>query len=73
VLKLLKASYRIKQRATLHTVMSKLRFQCLESDHSVFVYARDGVKIIVPVHVDDLVLASKSKIAIEKVKSQLRE
>jgi hypothetical protein len=39
--------------------------------HSVFVYERDNVKVIVPVHIDDLVLASKSKEAIEKVKLEL--
>jgi hypothetical protein len=78
VLKLLKALYGIKQgprcwSKRLHTVMTDIGFRRLECDHSVFVYERDGVKVIVPVHVDDLVLASKSKEGIAKVKSELME
>lgn len=78
VLRLLKALYGIKQgprcwAKRLHAVMTEIGFRRLECDHSVFVYERDGVKIIVPVHVDDLVLASKSKEAIEKVKRELKE
>ncbi|CAG7850998.1 SubName: Full=Uncharacterized protein {ECO:0000313/EMBL:CCA73545.1} [Serendipita indica DSM 11827] len=41
-------------------------------DHSVFIYERDSVKIIVPVHVDDLLLASKSSKAIQTVKDELK-
>ncbi|CAG7853269.1 SubName: Full=Uncharacterized protein {ECO:0000313/EMBL:CCA76306.1} [Serendipita indica DSM 11827] len=41
-------------------------------DHSVFIYERDSVKIIVPVHVDDLLLASKSSEAIQMVKDELK-
>lgn len=52
--------------------MTEIGFRRLKCDHSVFVYERDGVKIIVPVHVDDLVLASKSKEAIENIKRELK-
>lgn len=77
VLQLLKGLYGIKQgpriwSKKLHTVLSEIGFQRLESDHSVFIYERDGVKMVVPVHVDDLVLASPSKEAIERVKRELR-
>jgi Reverse transcriptase (RNA-dependent DNA polymerase)/GAG-pre-integrase domain/gag-polypeptide of LTR copia-type len=77
VLQLLKGLYGIKQgprlwSQKLHTALSEIGFRRLECDHSVFVYERDGVKMVVPVHVDDLVFASKSKEAIEKVKSDLR-
>jgi transposase InsO family protein len=77
VLQLLKGLYGIKQgprlwSQKLHTALSEIGFQRLECDHSVFVYERDGVKIVVPVHVDDLVFASKSKDAIERVKNELR-
>ncbi|CAG7853922.1 Retrovirus-related Pol polyprotein from transposon TNT 1-94 Includes: RecName: Full=Protease; Includes: RecName: Full=Reverse transcriptase; Includes: RecName: Full=Endonuclease [Serendipita indica DSM 11827] len=48
-------------------------FKRLECDHSVFVYQRDGVRIIIPVHVDDLILASKSHSAIHKVKEELKQ
>jgi hypothetical protein len=78
VLKLLKALYGIKQgprcwSKTLHTVMMDIGFRRLECDHSVFIYERDGDRIIVPVHVDDLILASKSKDAVKKIKNQLNE
>jgi hypothetical protein len=77
VLRLLKGLYGIKQgpriwSQKLHTALTSIGFQRLESDHSVFIYERDGVKMVVPVHVDDLVLASSSKESIEKVKSELR-
>ncbi|CCA76763.1 hypothetical protein PIIN_10750 [Serendipita indica DSM 11827] len=77
VLQLLKGLYGIKQgpriwSVKLHTVVSEIGFKRLESDHSVFIYERDSVKIIVPVHVDDLLLASKSSEAIQMVKDELK-
>jgi hypothetical protein len=50
---------------------SEIGFQRLECDHSVFMYERDGVKVVVPVHVNVLILASKLKDTIEKVKTDL--
>lgn len=77
VLQLLKGLYGIKQgprlwSKKLHTALAEIGFRRLECDHSVFVYEREGVRVVVPVHVDDLVLASKSKEAIEMVKTELR-
>ncbi|CAG7846893.1 Retrovirus-related Pol polyprotein from transposon TNT 1-94 Includes: RecName: Full=Protease; Includes: RecName: Full=Reverse transcriptase; Includes: RecName: Full=Endonuclease [Serendipita indica DSM 11827] len=77
VLQLLKGLYGIKQgpriwSVKLHTVLSEIGLKRLESDHSVFIYERDSVKIIVPVHVDDLLLASKSSEAIQMVKDELK-
>jgi hypothetical protein len=77
VLQLLKGLYGIKQgprlwSQKLHAVLSEIGFHRLESDHSVFVYERDGVKVVVPVHVDDLILASTSPEAIQMVKKELR-
>ncbi len=46
-------------------------FVKVKSDHSIWVYEKDGVKIIIPVFVDDLTLVSKSKEAIRKVKEDL--
>lgn len=76
VLKLLKGLYGIKQgpriwSKKLNDELSKLGFTRLECDHSVFLFERDDVKLIVPVHVDDLVIASKSKRAIEVFKNEL--
>ncbi|CAG7854428.1 Retrovirus-related Pol polyprotein from transposon TNT 1-94 Includes: RecName: Full=Protease; Includes: RecName: Full=Reverse transcriptase; Includes: RecName: Full=Endonuclease [Serendipita indica DSM 11827] len=77
VLQLLKGLFGIKQgpriwSVKLHTVLSEIGFKRLESDHSVFIYERDSVKIIVPVHVDDLLFASKSSEAIQMVKDELK-
>lgn len=76
VLQLLKGLYGIKQgpriwSVKLHSALSEIGFKRLECDHSVFLYERDDVKMVVPVHVDDLVLASPSKDAIKKVKKEL--
>jgi hypothetical protein len=38
-----------------------LGYKRLESDRSVYVYAKDGVLIIIPVFIDDITLASNSK------------
>jgi Reverse transcriptase (RNA-dependent DNA polymerase) len=76
VLQLLKGLYRIKQgpclwSQKLHTVLSEIGFHRLESNHSVFVYERDGMKVVVLVHVDDLVLASTLPEAVQMVKGEL--
>jgi len=76
VLKLLKGLYGIKQgpriwSKKLNSELSKLGFTCLECDHSVFIYECENIKLIVPVHVDDLVIASKSKAAIDAFKKEI--
>jgi predicted RNA binding protein YcfA (HicA-like mRNA interferase family) len=77
-LRLLKGIYGIKQgpriwSMKLHKVLTEIGFHRLQCDHSVFVYQRDDVRIIIPVHVDDLILASKSKEAIIHVKNKLKK
>ena len=46
-------------------------FKRLESDHSLFIFSRDDVKIIMPVFVDDITLASNSLPAIENFIKEL--
>ena len=48
-------------------------FTKVRSDHSIWVYIREDVKIIIPVFVDDLTIASKSKEAIQHVKDELKK
>lgn len=60
VVKLLKSLYGIKQAPRiwskkLLSELEALGFHRLECDHSVFIYERDDVRIIVPVYVDDFV------------------
>jgi len=76
VVRLLKGLYGIKQgpriwARKLHSELVDLGFERLECDHSVFIYKRDNIRIIIPVHVDDLLIASKSKEALTKFKSEL--
>jgi len=76
VLRLLKGLYGIKQgpriwALKLHSVLTKIGFERIDCDYSVYVYRRGDTKIIVPIHVDDLLIASNSRDAIQKVKSDL--
>jgi transposase InsO family protein/predicted RNA binding protein YcfA (HicA-like mRNA interferase family) len=76
VLKLLKALYGIKQgprlwSKKLNQALEAMGFKRLDCDHSVFIYEKGDIKIIVPVHVDDLVIASKSRSAISNFKKEL--
>jgi len=43
-----------------------LGFKRIESDCSVYVYSNGEVRIIVPIYIDDITLASKSLSAIDK-------
>ena len=76
VVRLLKGLYGIKQgpriwALKLHSVLTGIGFQRTDCDHSVYVYQRDGVRIMLPIHVDDLLLASNSKAALRAVKAEL--
>ena len=78
VWRLCKALYGLKQAGRcwhekLHEVLLKLGFSRLVCEHSVWVYLRDGVRVIIPVFVDDITLAGKSKAAIQRVKDDLRK
>ncbi|KAL7278649.1 hypothetical protein ACG7TL_007650 [Trametes sanguinea] len=77
VWRLRKSLYGLKQAGRcwhekLHEVLTKLGFDRLVCKHSVWVYLRDGVRIIIPVFVDDITIASKSKDSIQRVKDELR-
>jgi transposase InsO family protein len=69
VVRLLKGLYGIKQgpriwALKLHSVLSTIGFEQIDCDHSVYIYRRGDVRIMMPIHVDDLLLASNSKSAI---------
>jgi hypothetical protein len=51
--------------------MVKMGFKRLQSDHGIYVYLKDDVRIIVPVHVDDITFASKSLSAIQSCIQEL--
>jgi len=71
VCRLRKSLYGLKQSACqwnkkLHSVLTEMGFSRIESDPSVYVYCNEGVRIIVPIYIDDITLASKSPAAIDK-------
>ena len=71
VCRLRKSLYGLKQSARqwnkkLYTVLTELGFSCIESDRSVYIYSNGEVRIIVPIYIDDITLASKSPSAIDK-------
>jgi hypothetical protein len=78
VARLLKGLYGLKQGGRewfcrLEEVLVGLGFVCIRSDSSVFIWEKDGVKVIVPVSVDDITLASKSKEKIAEIKGLLAQ
>jgi hypothetical protein len=71
VCKLKKSLYSLKQAAQqwnkkLHTTLQSMGFKHLDSDHSIYIYVKDDVRIIVPIYIDDITLASKSSVALDK-------
>ena len=73
---LLKGLYSIKQgpriwALKLHSVLTTIGFERIDCDYSVYVYRRGDDRIMMPIHVDDLLLASNSKATIQRVKSDL--
>ena len=65
ILRLRKALYGLKQaprvwNKTLHQTLPKLGFARLKSDVSLYLYRRGTVRIIMPVFIDDITLASSS-------------
>ena len=76
VLWLLKGLYEIKQGPQiwvlkLHSVLVEISFKHTDCNYSVYIYKWDNVKVILPIHVDNLLIASNSCNAIQKVKSDL--
>ena len=73
-----KALYGLKQAGRcwhkkLDEVLNQLGFERLTCEHSVWVYLRNGVRLIIPVFVDDITIAGQDKAAIQRVKDDLRK
>ena len=76
VVHLLKGLYGIKQGPQiwafkLHLVLTDISFKHTDCDHSIYIYGWGAVQILLPIHVDDLLLASNSCSALQSVKSKL--
>ena len=57
----------------LHSTLTSMGFKCLESDWSIYLSSRDDIRIIMPVVVDDMTLASKSQGAIDDFIKELSQ
>jgi len=78
VCSLRKSLYGLKQSVRqwnmkLHSVLTELCFKRIESDRSGYIYSNGEVRIIVPIYIDDITLASKSPAAIDKYVQLLYE
>jgi hypothetical protein len=64
VCKLNKSLYGLKQAGRvwnrkLHSVLLSLGFERVQSDHGLYIFSKDGIRIFMPVFVDDITLAGK--------------
>jgi len=76
VIRLLKGLYSIKQgpqiwALKLHSMLVNISFERMDCDHSVYVYHCGDVRILMPIHVDDLLIASNSRDTLQLVKTEL--
>jgi len=76
VVHLLKGLYGIKQgpciwALDLHSILIDIGFERTDCDYSVYLYERGSVSIMMLIHVNDHLLASNSKPAIQNLKAEL--
>ena len=48
-------------------------FNCVQSDHGLYIYLRDDVRLLMPVFVDDITLACKDGAKIDSVIQELSQ
>nr|GAT43152.1 predicted protein [Mycena chlorophos] len=77
VWKLIKSIYGLKQASRiwhkkLDETLRGLGFQRVSCEHSVWVWKRGEDRVIVPVFVDDITIASKNQPAVAKLKNDLK-
>src|ERR1700691_3892667 len=58
---------------TLHSVLSTMGFQSVQSDHGLYIYLRDDLRVFIPVFVDDITLACKDSAKIDSVVQELSQ
>jgi Reverse transcriptase (RNA-dependent DNA polymerase) len=56
----------------LHSTFVKLGFSRCASDHCVWIWAKDGVQVIIPTYVDDLIIACKTVPLLKRIKEELK-
>ena len=78
VLRLRKSLYGLKQAGrvwnrTLHATLQKLDFSRLQSDASLHLFSRGSVRIIMPIFIDDITIASSNAAESDRVVQELSE
>src|SRR6266404_4114597 len=58
---------------TLYSVLSSMGFKRVESDHGLYIFLRDDVRILMPVFVDDITLACKDGTKIDSFIQELSQ
>jgi hypothetical protein len=76
VCKLNKSLYGLKQAARqwnkkLHSTLLSLDYKRLESDRSVYIYAKNGILVLIPIFIDDITLASNSQTTLDNTVEEL--
>src|SRR6266702_3104608 len=76
VCRLRKSLYGLKQAGrvwnkTLHSVLCSMGFNCVQSDHGLYIYLRDDVRILMLVFADDITLACKDGAKIDSIVQEL--
>ena len=72
VCRLRKSLYGLKQAGrvwnrTLHSVLSSMGFNCVQSDHGLDIFIMDDVRIFMPVFVDDITLVGTDSAKIDSL------
>ena len=72
VYKLVKLLYGLKQagrvwKKTIHSALSSMGFNHVQSDHGLYIYLRDDVRLLMPVFVDDITITCKDGAKIDSV------
>jgi Reverse transcriptase (RNA-dependent DNA polymerase) len=76
--RLLKSLYGLKQAGRqwhkkLNEVLEQVGFKRTVCEHSIWVFQRGEERVIIPVFIDDMTIAARSKEAIQQVKDDLRK
>jgi len=78
VCRLRKSLYGLKQAGrvwnkTLHSVLTSMGFSRVESDHGLYIFIRDDVRMFMPVFVDDITLAGNDSAKIDSIVQELSQ
>ena len=57
----------------MREILEAMGFTMTYSDHSVYIYTKGDVKVIMPVYIDDITIASTSPEAVDSVVEELKK